>query len=404
MKILILCLIALLAGWHLYIGYRDYKSTDNPIPFNVLTVYDRTTYKKWQRYHKEHVGLSMIEKTVSSLLLYVLIRLNVFAGIAPGSGVYGPMIAVILFDSILETVVDVIFSYLSMGIEEKYGFNKTTMDTFFMDQLKSFVIGVVLNIALMSIFVAIHRAMGDWILVLFAGLILLVVLLISFLFPYLSGIFNKFTPLEDGELRQKLTELLEKHGYRVRDITVMDASRRTSKSNAYFTGFGKTKTIVLYDNLLKALTTEEICAVFAHEMGHGLHRDTLKNQIYSLGSIAMLAILMWLHARNPASCTPFGFEGLNYGFIYILTGVYMSIFEIGYGILTSRAQRKAEFRADAQAVDEGYGDALVSGLKKLAREDFAQLSPDPLIVRLMYSHPTLSQRIAAIEKRKAEKP
>ena len=195
MKILILCLIALLAGWHLYIGYRDYKSTDNPIPFNVLTVYDRTTYKKWQRYHKEHVGLSMIEKTVSSLLLYVLIRLNVFAGIAPGSGVYGPMIAVVLFDSILETVVDVIFSYLSMGIEEKYGFNKTTMDTFFMDQLKSFVIGVVLNIALMSIFVAIHRAMGDWILVLFAGLILLVVLLISFLFPYLSGIFNKFTPL-----------------------------------------------------------------------------------------------------------------------------------------------------------------------------------------------------------------
>ena len=363
MKILILCLIALLAGWHLYIGYRDYKSTDNPIPFNVLTVYDRTTYKKWQRYHKEHVGLSMIEKTVSSLLLYVLIRLNVFAGIAPGSGVYGPMIAVILFDSILETVVDVIFSYLSMGIEEKYGFNKTTMDTFFMDQLKSFAIGVVLNIALMSIFVAIHR-----------------------------------------ELRQKLTELLEKHGYRVRDITVMDASRRTSKSNAYFTGFGKTKTIVLYDNLLKALTTEEICAVFAHEMGHGLHRDTLKNQIYSLGSIAMLAILMWLHARTPASCTPFGFEGLNYGFIYILTGVYMSIFEIGYGILTSRAQRKAEFRADAQAVDEGYGDALVSGLKKLAREDFAQLSPDPLIVRLMYSHPTLSQRIAAIEKRKAEKP
>ena len=173
MKILILCLIALLAGWHLYIGYRDYKSTDNPIPFNVLTVYDRTTYKKWQRYHKEHVGLSMIEKTVSSLLLYVLIRLNVFAGIAPGNGVYGPMIAVILFDSILETVVDVIFSYLSMGIEEKYGFNKTTMDTFFMDQLKSFVIGVVLNIALMSIFVAIHRAMGDWILVLFAGLILI---------------------------------------------------------------------------------------------------------------------------------------------------------------------------------------------------------------------------------------
>ena len=108
-----------------------------------------------------------------------------------------------------------------------------------MDQLKGFLIGVILNLALLCAFAAIHRAMGDWILVLFAVLMLLLVLLISFLFPYLSSIFNKFTPLEDGELRQKLTELLEKHGYHVRDITVMDASRRTSKSNAYFTGLEK---------------------------------------------------------------------------------------------------------------------------------------------------------------------
>ncbi len=403
MKTLILILIVLLAGWHLYFGYRDYKAAENPVPLNVLDVYDRKTYRKWQAYHKEHVRLKIVEQLVSSVLLYVLIRLNVFAGIAPGTGVYGPMIVVILFDSILESITGVIFSYLSMGIEERYGFNKTTMDTFAMDQLKGFLIGVILNLALLCAFAAIHRAMGDWILVLFAVLMLLLVLLISFLFPYLSSIFNKFTPLEDGELRQKLTELLEKHGYHVRDITVMDASRRTSKSNAYFTGFGKTKTIVLYDNLLKALTTEEICAVFAHEMGHGLHKDTLKSQIMNLGTIAALVLLMWLHARTPGSCAAFGFASLNYGFIYILVGIYMSIFEIVYGILTSRAQRKAEFRADAQAVDEGYGDALVSGLKKIAREDFASISPDPLIVRLTYSHPTLSQRIGAIEKRKAEK-
>lgn len=403
MKILILCLILLLAGWQLFIGYLDYRSADNPVPLSVLDVYDRKTYRKWQSYHREHVGLEMIESAISSLLLYVLIRLDVFAAVAPGTGVWGPMFLVILFDSIYEGVLSVIFSFLRMKIEDKYGFNKTTMETFAQDELKNFLIGLVLNIVLLSAFAGIHLAMGDWILVLFAGLMLLVILLISFLFPYLSGIFNKFTPLEEGELRTRLTELLEKHGYHVRDITVMDASRRTSKSNAYFTGFGKTKTIVLYDNLLKTLTTDEICAVFAHEMGHGLHKDTLKGQIQNLGTIAALAILMWLHARTPASCTPFGFEGLNYGFIYILVGVYMSVFQIGYGMLTSRLQRKAEFRADAQAVDEGYADALVSGLKKIAREDFAQLSPDPLIVRLSYSHPTLSQRITAIQKRKAEK-
>ena len=116
MKILILILIVLLAGWHLYFGYRDYKAAENPVPLNVLDVYDRKTYRKWQAYHKEHVRLKIVEQLVSSVLLYVLIRLNVFAGIAPGTGVYGPMIVVILFDSILESITGVIFSYLSMGL------------------------------------------------------------------------------------------------------------------------------------------------------------------------------------------------------------------------------------------------------------------------------------------------
>ena len=403
MKIVVLCLIVALTVWEMYMNRLDYRSAGNPVPLNVLDVYDRKTYKKWQAYHREHVRLSMIHTFVSSSVLFFLIAFNIFAGIAPGEGFYWPMMQVVFFDAIVEGFIGVIFSFLRMQIEEKYGFNKSTMETFATDQLKEFAISLVLSIGILSAFIGLHRAMGDWILVLFAGLMLLLVLLVTFLYPVLSRVFNKFTPLEEGELRQKLTALLTSHGYRVRDIMVMDASRRTSKSNAYFTGFGKMKTIVLYDNLMETLTTDEICAVFAHEMGHGLHKDTLKNQIMNLGNVCALALIMWLHVHFAGSCVPFGFAGLNYGFAYLLTGTYMSVFSIGYGFVTSKFEKKAEFRADAQAVDEGYADALISGLKKISREDFANLSPDPLVVRLTYSHPTLSQRITAIDQRKKEK-
>ena len=214
-----------------------------------------------------------------------------------------------------------------------------------------------------------------------------------------SKIFNRFTPLEDGELKDRLTALLEKNGYRVRAIQVMDASRRTTKSNAYFTGFGKMKTIVLYDTLLEQMTPDEICAVFAHELGHGLHRDTLRNQVFSLLMVSLLAVLAWLTLRTAGLYPPFGFDGVNYGFaILLIMTVEFALVAPLFGLLTGYFSRKAEYRADEQAAKEGYGDDLVSGLKKLSRENLSDLSPSPLLVKLEYSHPTLSQRIDALEK------
>ena len=127
--------------------------------------------------------------------------------------------------------------------------------------------------------------MGDHILILFSAILFVIILLVGFIFPILSKASNRFAPLEEGQLRTRLIDMLTKNGYTVRDIKVMDASRRTTKSNAYFTGFGKTKTVVLYDNMLKAMSEDEIVAVFAHEMAHGLHRDSLKRSIYTLFSI-----------------------------------------------------------------------------------------------------------------------
>ena len=223
-------------------------------------------------------------------------------------------------------------------------------------------------------------------------------LFISFMYPIFSRFGNKFVPLEEGSLKDRLMELLNKHGYRVKAIEVMDASRRTTKLNAYFTGMGKTKTIVLYDNLVNAMSTEEICAVFAHEMGHGLHKDVMKLQCINLCNLSLMAVMVWLMVREPAIHMAFGFSEINYGFAYVLVGITLSLLQPVTGMIINAYSRHAEYRADRQAVAEGYGPGLVTALKKLARENFAHLAPAPVLVALEYSHPPLSERIAAVEK------
>ncbi len=379
------------------------KSASNPIPDNVADVYDTETYGKWRRYHAEKCRLSMAQNTASFLADLLLIGLNLyaaFAGVFPET-LFLQLFAVLLL-SALSGVVSLPFSYYDdMVIEQKYGFNRTGKKTFAADAVKQFVIGLVLTCLIALLLMWIHRALGDWLIVVFAGAMVLLALGISFLYPYFSRIFNKFTPLEDGELKEKLTALLTKHGYHVRAIQVMDASRRSTKTNAYFTGFGKTKTIVLYDTLVQKMTTEEICAVFAHEMGHGLHRDTLKNQCVSFVQMLVLAVLAFFTLREEAIFAAFGFAGVNYGFALLLIMMEFSLVSPLFGLFANALSRRAEYRADAQAVSEGYGEVLISGLKKLARGNFAELAPDPWLVKLEASHPPISARIDAIRgKRK----
>ena len=203
--------------------------------------------------------------------------------------------------------------------------------------------------------------------------------------------------ISQRELRVKLKGLLEKHNYHVRAIQVMDASRRTAKANAYFSGFGRMKTIVLYDTLLETMDHDEICAIFAHELGHGLHRDTLKTQTLAFIQMLVLGVLSWLTLSTVQLYPPFGFDTVNYGFAMILImTVEFALISPLFGLLINAVSRKAEYRADQQAVKEGYGEILISALKKLALKDFVNIAPDPLLVKLNYSHPTLSQRIDAI--------
>lgn len=404
-KIIACILLTISLLFRFFLLFRAYKARNNPIPEELADVYDEETHHRFKEYSKDRLMVSAIFTLVEFVISLVVILTNVLALLSNGLGnPYVEAIVVIAFFTGVSIVPDFIHEYVEkMKVEEKYGFNKSTMKTLIVDQIKGLIISVALTIGITCLFALIYESVGDYILLIFTGVLFGFILIVAFLYPVLSKIFNKFTPLEEGELRDSLVNMLTSHGYQVKDIKVMDASKRTTKSNAYFAGFGKMKTIVLYDNILKVMTKEEIVAIFAHEMGHGLHKDTLKSSIFSLLNIAIIVTLLWGALKIPAICADFGFNGINYGFVFyaIVTIVYPFVSTI-IEIIGSFFSRKHEYAADEQAVKEGYGEYLISGLKKLFREDLGDINPDPILVFLSYSHPTLLQRVRHIHEFEAK--
>ncbi len=395
-------IIALLGSlYSLILNIAERRSANNPTPENLSDVYDAETYQRWKRYSAERCRLSIIFTVIGAVITVALLCTDAYALFARlfGEDMYAQIFGVILLEAIVGAVIGTIESYISnMIIEQKYGFNRTNMKTFIFDRIRSTALGLALSCGLVYLLAWVHISLGVWMILIFAAVVFAFTLIISFLYPILSRVGNKFTPLEEGELKDRLMELLTKHGYKVKAIEVMDASRRTTKLNAYFTGFGKLKTIVLYDNLVNAMTTDEICAVFAHELGHGLHKDVLKGQIENFGNLLLMAVVAWLTVSIPALHEVFGFEGVNYGFAYVLVGTFLGLVQPITSMIMSVRSRAAEYRADRQAVKEGYGEAMITALKKLGKENFANLAPSKLNVVLEYSHPPLSSRIEAIER------
>ena len=405
-KALVLAVVTVVWLYQLLISFIRMRSAKNPTPANVADVYDEETYKKWRAYHAEKTRFSIVTATAAYVIELVLLVFDLyakFAGLFPKWD-FAQLFAVILLSSLTELLLIPLSWYETMNIEERYGFNKTKAGTFWADQVKDFVIGLMLTTGIAAALWLLHQWLGGWLILAFAGVMMAFMMAVMFLFPVLSKIFNKFKPLEDGELKDKLTGLLEKNGYHVRGIKVMDASRRTTKSNAYFTGIGKMKTIVLYDTLVEAMTTNEICAVFSHELGHGLHKDTLKLQGLSFVQMFVLGAMAWLTLQTPEIFRAFGFEEIggsfvNYGFALLLVmNVEFALIAPLFGLVSNALSRKFEYRADAQAVKEGYGKELITALKTLAKQNYAELAPSPMVVKLAYDHPPLSERIAAIEK------
>ena len=237
-KLLSLILLTIIFLYNLLLEFLQYRSSRNPIPDNVKDVYDEETYLRWLAYHGEKSRMSIVSTVISYLVNLAIILFDFYAVLVRGiDNVYLQTIVVLAVFNAVDLIATVVFSYIdTMIIDEKYGFNKTTVKTFCVDRLKEFLISLVLVIGLMCLFVWIHQSLGDWILVLFSGILIGLVVMLMVLYPTFSKVFNKFTPLEDGELKDKLTALLEKYGYTIKGIQVMNASERTTKSNAYFSG------------------------------------------------------------------------------------------------------------------------------------------------------------------------
>lgn len=401
-KLLALAAAGITFLFQTYVEWLQMKSAEREIPENVKDVYDEEAYRKWLQYFKEKTKLSFFRHIVSFAVLFAILGFDVYADVVKALGLegdYAAALGVLAADMLISLIYDIPFSYVnSMVIEQKYGFNRMTKKTFFIDKIKEVILGLALMGGICALFILIHKALGNLLLPVFTGVMLVFVLAVAILTPVLGRIYNKFQPLPDGELKERLTDLLEKNGCTVRAIKVMDGSRRSSKANAYFAGMGRSKTIVLYDTLLEQMTEDEIVAVFAHEMGHNKHRDTIKLYAMSAVNIIVLVLLAWALVSVPEIYGDFGFQSMNYGFaFFLLSSVCLSFLSPFLGLFSNYFSRRFEYGADRFAAENGYGAALSSALKTLARNSFECLSPHPLLVALVRSHPTISQRIAGIE-------
>jgi len=400
-KVLVIVLFTLYFLFQMFLNILKYKNRNSEVPSELADLYDQETYIKWKNYSAEKIKLQIIEECINYVLTIVILVTNILAFASKNiENDYSSSIVVLLISLASAQVLSSIFDYINtMKIEEKYGFNKTTKKTFIIDQIKNFIIMSAILIGITCLFISLHKALGNYILIVFTAVLFVIILGFVFLYPILSKINNKFVSLEEGSLRDSLIKMLESHNFKVKDIKVMDASRRTTKSNAYFAGFGKTKTIVLYDNILNVMTEREILAIFAHEMGHGIHKDTIKNQALTIVQLAIIVFLAWVLTKVPTLYTDFGFNNMNYGFLMIvLSNALLPFANVLMNMVSSLFSRKAEYKADEQACIEGYGQDLISALKNLYREDLGELNPHPLIVILSYTHPTLLQRIRHINE------
>ena len=308
--------------------------------------------------------------------------------------------AVIISFMLISSLIDIPASlYRAFVIEEKFGFNKLTLKTYLIDLFKGSLLSIVIGVPLIMLILWLMNTAGSlwWV---YAWLAITAFsIIMMWAYPkFIAPIFNKFTPLEEGEVLDKITNLLERNGFNSQGVFMMDGSRRSSHGNAYFTGFGKTKRIVFFDTLLKQLSPKQIEAVLAHELGHFKHKHVLKGMIVSmtmtLVGFAVLAFLMqqsWFYTQL----------GVNNQTTYMALLLFMlvsPIFTFFIGPIMSWWSRKHEFEADAFAAKESSAEELINALVGLYKKNAGTLTPDPVYSAFYDSHPPASIRIAHLRR------
>jgi len=383
----------------------NYRHRNQPIPKIVSDIYDQEEYKKWLNYNMEITRLSVFSKIVATIILLMFFPLGFFPFLARISNVLtsNKILQTLYFLGLywlLSNLISIPFVvYRTFGIEERFGFNTSTWKVFILDQIKSTLLAVSLGGPLLYLLLYLYQQMGRQSLIAIWLILMTVMLVSSILYTRVFiRFFNRLTPLEEGDLYDKTLLLAERTGYAIRGISIMDASKRSTKLNAFFTGFGKFKHIILFDTLLDKCSNDEIISILAHEIGHSKNKDAFKSLLFTaVQSIFFLSILFYF-LESTAFAAAFGFSEPNLAFSIIIFTILMEPIGILLGIPISSFSQRAEYRADAYSAKFADPNAMIRALKVLARENFANLTPHPLVVKMTYSHPPVADRIAAIEK------
>ncbi len=386
------------------LDYINLKALRKDIPAEIEAFYNKEKYQKSLDYQQEQTRFSFITSAFSFLLSLGMLLLGGFGWV---DSLLRPMmsheitLALVFFGSIMiaSDLLTLPFQwYATFVIEEKYGFNKTSIKTFITDKLKGYVLGALIGGAMLSLLIYLVNFIGPdfWI---WFGLVAAVFILLVNMFytSIILPLFNKLTPLPDGELKSAIENFAKKVNFPLDNVFVMDGSKRSAKANAFFSGIGKKKKIVLYDTLINNHTKEELVAVLAHEVGHFKKKHIVWSYLISITQVFFVLFVLSKMIFNENLSIALGGSQQAIHLNLIAFGILFSPISGVTGLLMSMLSRKNEFEADAYAKKTFDGKALSNALKKLSVDSLSNLYPHPVYVFFYYSHPPLLQRLDALK-------
>ncbi|MCR9181355.1 MAG: M48 family metallopeptidase [Flavobacteriaceae bacterium] len=382
-----------------WLNFLNFKRFNDPIPEELSDVYDKAEYEKSQEYKKVNFKFSLLTSSISIVATLLFFFLDGFAFVDEIARSYSEnsIVIALIFFGIIFIASDLLstpFSYYdTFVIEEKFGFNKTTRKLFFIDKLKGWLLGAILGGGILALIIWFYESAGSYFWLYAWGFMTFFTLFMNLFYAKLIvPLFNKQTPLETGTLRNSIEEYASKVGFKLDNIFVIDGSKRSTKANAYFSGFGKEKRITLYDTLINDLDEEEIVAVLAHEVGHYKRNHIIFNLISSVLLTGLTLWLLSLFVGSPLLSEALGVSIPSFHIGLIAFFILYSPLSTITGLLMNYISRVFEYQADNYAKETFKGEPLISSLKKLSKNNLSNLTPHPLYVFAHYSHPTLLQR------------
>jgi len=372
---------------------------------DLKDVYDEDEYKKSQAYKQTNYRFGLLTSTFSLVLTLAFFFLDGFEYVDNIARSYSdnPIIIALIFFGIIMLASDVLTTpfayYKTFVIEERFGFNKTTLKTFVLDKIKGWLMMIVIGGGILALIIYIYTLTQStfW---LYAWFVITVfsVFMNMFYARLIVPLFNKQTPLEEGDLREKISAYAKTAGFKLNKIFVIDGSKRSTKANAYFSGFGNEKRVTLYDTLINDLDIEEIVAVLAHEVGHYKKKHIIFNMTASILLTGLTLYILSLLISNPLLSNALGVEIPSFHIGLIAFGMLYSPISAITGLLMNHLSRVFEYQADDFAKTTYKPEPLVSSLKKLSKNSLSNLTPHPAYVFVHYSHPTLLQRIRNLRR------